>query len=57
MVAELHPLAERYIDAIYELPEPLRARKALDDELAAHLTGGHHLCIRGFWRIGKTTLM
>lgn len=57
MVAELHPLAERYIDAIYELPEPLRARKALDDELAAHMTGGHHLCIRGFWRIGKTTLM
>jgi hypothetical protein len=52
-----HPLAERYLDAIYELPESLRARKALDDELAAHMTGGHHLCIRGFWRIGKTTMM
>lgn len=57
MSSELHPLAERYLDAIYELPESLRARKALDDELAAHMTGGHHLCIRGFWRIGKTTLM
>lgn len=57
MASELHPLADRYIDAIYELPDELRARKPLEDELAAHLTGGHHLCIRGFWRIGKTTLM
>lgn len=57
MSETLHPLSERYLDAIYELPEELRARKALDDELAAHMTGGHHLCIRGFWRIGKTTMM
>jgi hypothetical protein len=57
MASELHPLAERYLDALYELPEELRARKALDDELAAHMTGGHHLCIRGFWRSGTTTTM
>ncbi|MFO0598515.1 MAG: hypothetical protein U0228_24630 [Myxococcaceae bacterium] len=57
MASQLHPLAERFLDTIDELPEGLRARKALDDELAAHMTGGHHLCIRGFWRIGKTTLM
>ena len=57
MASELHPLAERYVDALYELPEDLRARKELDDELAAHMTGGHHLCIRGFSRIGKTTMM
>jgi hypothetical protein len=53
----IHPLAERYLDALYELPDELRARKPLEDELAAHLTSGHHVCIRGFWRIGKTTLM
>ena len=57
MSSDLHPLAERYLDAIYELPDDLRARKELDDELAAHMTGGHHICIRGFWRIGKTTMM
>ena len=57
MASELHPLAERYVDALYELPEDLRARKDLDDELAAHMTGGHHICIRGFSRIGKTTMM
>ena len=57
MASEQHPLAERYQDAIYELPEDLRARKDLDDELAAHMTGGHHICIRGFQRIGKTTMM
>lgn len=57
MSSEINPLAERYLDALYELPDELRARKELDDELAAHLTGGHHLCIRGFWTIGKTTLM
>lgn len=57
MASELHPLAERYVDALYELPDDLRARKELDDELAAHMTGGHHLCIRGFSRIGKTTMM
>ncbi len=52
-----HPLAERYLDALYELPDELRVRKNLEDELAATLTGGHHAAIRGFWRIGKTTLM
>ncbi len=57
MASEQHPLAERYVDALYELPDDLRARKDLDDELAAHLTGGHHICIRGFQRIGKTTMM
>jgi len=57
MSSEQHPLAERYLDAIYDLPDDLRARKELDDELAAHMTGGHHICIRGFKRIGKTTMM
>ncbi len=57
MSPESHPLAERYLDALYELPDELRARKELDDELAAHMTGGHHICIRGFWHIGKTTMM
>ncbi len=57
MASEQHPLAERYVDALYELPEDLRARKDLDDELAAHMTGGHHICIRGFSSIGKTTMM
>ncbi len=57
MSEALHPLAERYLDALYELPDELRARKPLEDELAAHLTSGQHVCIRGFWRIGKTTLM
>jgi hypothetical protein len=57
MSDELHPLAERYLDALYELPDELRVRKDLEDELAAHLTGGAHVCVRGFWRIGKTTLM
>lgn len=57
MSSELHPLAERYLDALYELPAELRARKPLEDELAASLTSGQHACVRGFWRIGKTTLM
>jgi len=52
-----HPLAERYLDALYDLPDTLRVRKELEDQLAATLTGGHHVCIRGFWRIGKTTLL
>ncbi|MCC6334564.1 MAG: hypothetical protein IT380_11325 [Myxococcales bacterium] len=56
-MSELHPLADRYLDALYELPDELRVRRGLEDELAAHMTGGHHACIRGFWRIGKTTLM
>jgi len=56
-MSELHALADAYLDALYELPDSLRARRGLEDELASHLTGGHHVCIRGFWRIGKTTLM
>jgi hypothetical protein len=56
-MSELHPLAERFLDAIYELPDELRARKPLEQTLAAELTSGNHLAIRGFWRIGKTTLM
>lgn len=57
MTSTLHPLAGRYLDALDAPPEALRARKDFDDELAALLTGGHHVCIRGFWRVGKTTLM
>lgn len=52
-----HPLADRYLDALYELPDELRARRDLEDRLARCLTGGQHVCIRGFWRIGKTTLL
>jgi hypothetical protein len=57
MSEALHPLAERYLDALYELPDALRVRREHEDALAATLTAGHHVCIRGFWRIGKTTLM
>ncbi len=57
MTATPHALAARYLDALDEVPDALRARKELDEELAALMTGGHHLAIRGFWRIGKTTLM
>lgn len=56
-MSELHPLVDRYLDALYDVPSALRARRALEDELAAQLTGGRHLCIRGFWRVGKTTLL
>lgn len=57
MTSKLHPLAGRYLDALDAPPDELRARKEFDDELAALLTGGHHVCIRGFWRAGKTTMM
>lgn len=57
-MSELHPLADRYLDILYDGPPPeLHARKALDDELAAQLTAGNHVCIRGFWRVGKTTML
>ncbi|MDX2010371.1 MAG: hypothetical protein SFW67_09285 [Myxococcaceae bacterium] len=57
-MSELHPLADRYLDLLYDaVPDELRARKDLEDALAAQLTGGNHVCIRGFWRIGKTTLL
>ena len=52
-----HPLVEQYEKALYELPEPWRARRALEDEVAKSLTGGRHAAIRGFWRIGKTELL
>jgi hypothetical protein len=55
--AAAHPLVERYLDALYELPPELRVRREHEDALAATLSGGHHVCIRGFWRVGKTTLM
>lgn len=57
-MSELHALADRYLDLIYDgPPAELRARKDLEDELAAQLTAGNHVCIRGFWRIGKTTML
>jgi hypothetical protein len=57
-MSELHPLADRYLDILYDGPPPeLHARKELDDELAAQLTAGNHVCIRGFWRVGKTTML
>jgi hypothetical protein len=57
MSEPLHPLADRYLDALYDLPDELRVRRALEDRLAQAMTGGQHVCIRGFWRIGKTTLL
>lgn len=57
-MSELHPLANRYLDLLYDGPPPeLRARKELEDELAAQLTAGNHVAVRGFWRIGKTTML
>ncbi|MBL9037881.1 MAG: hypothetical protein JNG84_05130 [Archangium sp.] len=53
----VHSLADAYLDLLDDVPDALRARKSLEDELAALLTGGTHVCIRGFWRIGKTTLL
>lgn len=52
-----HPLVEQYEKAVFELPEAWRVRKALEEEVAKALTGGKHVAIRGFWRIGKTELM
>ncbi len=57
MSEQQHALAEKYLDAIDEVPSELLARKDQADRLAQALTGGHHVCIRGFWRIGKTTLL
>lgn len=50
-------LAATYLEALESLPDAWRARRALEDELAAELTGGRHVCLRGFWRIGTTTLL
>ena len=52
-----HPLVEQYEKALFELPEAWRVRKPLEEEVAKALTGGKHVAIRGFWRIGKTELM
>lgn len=57
-MSELHPLAEAFLDLLYDgPPDELRARKELEDELAAQLTGGHHVCVRGFSKAGKTTML
>ncbi len=53
----VHALAERYLDELYDLSDALQVRKAEADALAAAMTGGQHLCLRGFWRVGKTTMM
>lgn len=53
-----HPLAERFLDLLYAgPPAELRARKDLEDELAAQLTAGNHVCVRGFSRSGTTTML
>jgi hypothetical protein len=58
MSSELHPLVDAYLDLLYDGPtDDVRARKDLEDELAAQLTAGNNVCIRGFWRIGKTTML
>ena len=53
----VHALAERYLDELYELSDAMRVRKEDETNFAAAMTGGQHLCLRGFWRIGKTTMM
>lgn len=50
-------LSERYLKAIYQLPPHLRVRKPLEEKAIGMLEEGKHICIRGFWRIGKTELM
>lgn len=50
-------LSERYLRAIYQLPPELRVRKPLEEKAMGMLEEGKHVCIRGFWRIGKTELM
>ncbi len=50
-------LSERYYQAIYWLPPSLRVRKPLEEKAMGLLEQGKNICIRGFWRIGKTELM
>ncbi len=50
-------LTSRYIDAIQNLPGDLRVRKPLEEKAFGILKDGKNICIRGFWRIGKTELM
>jgi hypothetical protein len=56
-MSEQHVAAERLFDALFEVPDTVRARKEQEQRLSAHMTGGKHICLRGFWRIGKTTLL
>jgi hypothetical protein len=56
-MSQQHVLADEYIDILDSLPSELRARKALEDELAKHLTGGNHVALRGFFKSGTTTLL
>jgi hypothetical protein len=50
-------LADLYLDLLDTVPDNVRMRQALEQELAQAMTHGHHACIRGFPRIGKTTLL
>ncbi len=50
-------LADRYVIAAYSLPEELRMRRPMEEALAERFASGKNICIRGFWRIGKTELM
>jgi len=55
--SHVHPLAVAYQEAVHELPDELRVRTTLEDEVAKALTGGSNALVRGFWRIGKTELL
>ncbi len=50
-------LADLYLDILDTVPDNVRMRQPLEQELAQAMTHGHHACIRGFARIGKTTLL
>jgi hypothetical protein len=50
-------LADRYVIAVHDLPKELRMRKPLEETVMDRLCEGRNVCIRGFWRIGKTELM
>ncbi len=54
---DLSKLSHRYFLAIYQLPSTLRVRKPLEESILPKLEKGRDICIRGFWRIGKTELM
>ncbi|MEW6723005.1 MAG: hypothetical protein AB1324_07110 [Candidatus Micrarchaeota archaeon] len=49
--------ADRFLVAVYSLPENLRVRRPLEEGIIQRLSEGRNVCIRGFWRIGKTELM
>jgi hypothetical protein len=50
-------LSSVYFDAVYKLPEDLRMRRPLEESVIRSVGEGRNVCIRGFWRIGKTELM